>query len=495
MNYSDTEQLRVPPHDVEAERAVLGGLMLANDQLVAVADWLLAEDFYRRDHQLIYRGILELAERQKPFDPVTVGDWFHQQGVAEQVANGAYLTELGTEVFTAANVVAYAEIIQQKSRLRKLIDIGTDMVNAAFQPRGAELDTIVGEMQQRILGLDTTRQTGAVSYAEGLQEWFDDFQDRVDGIKAVGLPTPWKDVNDAIGGLEDGMVYVLAACSNMGKSVAGGQLAKFTALRKNRVMLFSMEMTRKQVQTRDIASLMSIPYAWLRNPNSDPEGDELHSPKLTLAIRDLRAIDYIIDETPRLSARQIRARARREHLRKPLRLVVVDHLHEMDLPGKKREDSEIGDNMRDLAALAKDLNCPVVVLAQLNRGARKQEGGTARRPTMGDLHGSGGIEQRADVVLFLHRWDAYKSDDRRGLVECIVGKGRDIPTGTVINLRNRFDVMRLDDWGDEPVPGPVAVEAERNDSSFQYRGGYGGSQRQRTPAPRRGGYRPGEGHD
>lgn len=445
--------LRVPPHDITAEQSVLGGLMLAPEKLSDVADWLEPGDFFRRDHQLIYQGILYLAEARKPFDTVTLGDWFVHEGQGELVANGAYLTELSTSVFSAANLVAYAEIILQKSKLRQAIDIGTRMVSAAFDPRGRMAEDILGEAQHHMMAMGPTVKTGPRPYREVMMAWYSRLQDKVDGTRRLGLPTPWMEVNKAIGGLEPGMVYIVAARSNMGKTVAGLQISRFTAIKKNRVLLFEQEMTEDQVANRDMAGTMSIPHSWLREPTN---GEDDYWARVTEGVRLLKDIDLMVDDTAQLTSRALGARARREHLRKPVRLIVVDHLHEMALPGKQGEVIERAQALRDLKGLAKDLGCPVVVLAQLNRGAAKPDGGTVRRPTMADLRGSGGIEEVADVVLFLHRWDYYKADDRPGLVEVIVGKGRDVPTGTVIPLRNRFDLMRLDDWGSESWESTVA---------------------------------------
>lgn len=440
------EQLRVPPHSIEAEFNVLGGLMLAPEKLPEVADWLEPKDFYRRDHQLVFQAILFLADKGQPFDPVTLGEWFVSEGQGELVGNGAYLTELAQTVFSAANLVAYAEIVLQKSKLRRAIDIGTQMVAAAFDSRGRIAEDIVGEAQHQMMALGPTVKSGPRPYRDVLLSWYQRLQEKCDGLRRAGLPTPWMEVNKAIGGLEDGMVYVLAARSNMGKTVAGLQIARFTAIRKSRVLLFEQEMTEDQVANRDMAGTMSVPHAWLREPT---QGADEYWGKVTEGVRLLKEIDLMVDDTAQLTSRAMSARARREHLRKRIRLVVVDHLHEMALPGKQGEVIERAQALRDLKGLAKELGCPVLVLAQLNRGAAKPDQGAVKRPSMVDLRGSGGIEEVADVVLLLHRWDYYKADDRPGLVEVIVGKGRDVPTGTVIPLRNRFDVMRLDDWGSE----------------------------------------------
>ncbi|HEY5850412.1 MAG TPA: DnaB-like helicase C-terminal domain-containing protein [Lysobacter sp.] len=441
------EQLRVPPQSVEAEQAVLGGLMLVPDTLPMLVDWLSDSDFYRRDHQLIYRAIRELAEKDKPFDAVTLGEWFESMGLGEQVAGGAYLIELASTTPSAANIEAYAEIVVDKSRLRQLIEIGNSLVGDGFKPDGRDVPELVQAAQHRLTSLAPAKRTGPLLAKQALQLLYADLMRRYEAKVLPGAPTPWFQVNDLTHGLQDGEVVLVAARSNMGKSVVGFQLSAFNALRGNRTLRFSLEMAAHQAARRDLAALSGVPHTWLL----EPIGEDANWDKVTAAIRRLGEAPLLTDDSPRLSASQICARAQREHLHSPLRMVLVDHLHEMLLPGKQGEVIERADALRDLKALAKNLNCPVVVLAQLNRGAASLEHSEARRPRLTDLRGSGGIEEVADVVLFLHRPDYYKPDDMPGVIELSVGKGRDIPTGRTVYLRNRFDVMRADDW-EGPLP-------------------------------------------
>lgn len=443
------EQLRVPPCAIDAEQNVLGGLMMAPERLPEVVEILEQGDFYRRDHQLIFRSIIALAEAKKPFDAVTMGDWFAAQGQSEQVAGGSYLVDLCNNIGSAANIVAYAEIVLEKSKLRQAIDIGTNIVNRAFEHRGTSAADILGDAQSAMLKFATTPRSGPIPYADALQKWWPTFNGKAEGVIGRGMPTPWAGLNDALHGLQDGEVVVLAARSNMGKSVAGFQVGRFAALRGLRTLLFSMEMGADAVINRDVAALGEIPHDWMMAPNMQ---DDERFGRVVSSVSRLKPVDLWIDDSPQLSSRQITARARRLHMQKPVRLLVVDHLHEMDLPGRQGEVIERPQALRDLKALGKELGCPVVVLAQLNRGAARQEGGKVRRPTMADLRGSGGIEEVADVVILMHRWDVYDPKDRPGLVEFIVGKGRNVKTGTIVQQRGRFDIMRIDDWNGEHIP-------------------------------------------
>jgi replicative DNA helicase len=451
---------RVPPHSTQAEEAVLGALLLpqaGQRAWLEVCDWLTADHFYRRDHQLVYRAIAELAGKEQPHDAVTVGEWFESMGQAEQVAGGAYLVELARATPSTANIVAYAEIVVGNSHQRQLVEVGTELVETGFHPDGREIPEVIQSTQHRLTLLLPTRRTGPTPVKAALRALYEDLQRRYDGQQLPGLPTPWSALNEATHGLQDGEVVLIAARSNMGKSVIGFQLSAFNALRGQRTLRFSLEMTAQQAARRDVAALGDIPHSWLLNP-ADGYGD--YWDRLTATYRALQEAPLAMDDTPRLGATQISARAQREHLRAPVRLVLVDHLHEMKLPGRQGEVIERADALRDLKALAKHLGCPVVVLAQLNRGAAGSDRAESRRPRLTDLRGSGGIEEVADVVLFLHRPDYYNPADMSGVIEVTIGKGRDIPTGKTIYLRNRFDVMRADNW-EGPLPASAASQPIR----------------------------------
>lgn len=443
------QALRQPPMSSEAEQSVLGGLMLDNASLVRVVDWLAEDDFYRRDHRMIYRGIRELAGAGKPFDSVTLGEWFEVNGLAEQIGGTGYLVELASTTPSAANLTAYAEIVAEKSRLRSGIELGTALANDCFESAGRSAADILAAAHSGLLALSPTRQTGLLPAKAGLQSMFQALCARWEDQALPGLPTPWAEVNTVTNGLQDAELIVLAARSNMGKSLLAFQLASFNALRGNRTAVFSLEQTAEAVMRRCVACLGEVPHHWLRQPSSEHD----HWAATNAAMKQLVVAPLWIDDSPRLTATQIRARAMREHLRKPLRLIVVDHLHEMGLPGKQGETIERGDAMRDLRAMAKDIGCPVVVLAQLNRGADDD----GARPRLKHLRGSGGIEEVADIVLFAHRPEYYNPGDNPGLLELIVGKGRDIESGKTIHLKWRGEFMRADDWtGDKPsIPQSV----------------------------------------
>ncbi len=433
----------VLPRSIDAEQAVLGGLMIQPAAHAKIADWISEDDFYRRDHRLIYRAISWLVQHDKPCDAVTLGEWIAASKVEGLVGDVSYVIELANSTPSAANIVAYAEIVAEKSRLRKAIDLGHSVATEAAKP-GAEAGLIVANAMRSLVQLEASKLRGGLQPTKPLlRSWFAEMNRMYEsGDRVTGMPTPWRELNEATRGMQDGELIVIAGRPNMGKSVAGLNIASFTALRGGRTAVFTLEMTARQVLNRCISAMGGIPYDWIRAPHQ--QGDsELYWPRITNVTTELLAAPLLIDEQPKITIEQLRARCLREHMRAPLRLVLVDHVHIMGRKGEN-EVRELGEISGGLKALAKELNCPVVALAQLNRGVESR---TDKRPSMSDLRASGEIEQDADLILLLYRDDYYNTGTHlRGVVEMIVGKGRDVRSGQVVHLANRFDEMRLDDW-------------------------------------------------
>lgn len=419
------------PQSIEAEQSVLGSVMRDPASLPLVSDWLAETDFLRAGHRTVYRTLLAMAEAGKPLDVVTVGEAL--DAIGERELSGEVIGLAMTQG-SAANIVAHAEIVVEKSRLRSLIGLGAKLQNA----EGASGE-IAMRAQTALARMAPTRRTGLLPTKPLLRNWFADLQRRYEDKHLPGLPYPWHALNKLTHGMQDGEVTVLAARPGTGKSALAFQIAAFTAMRNDRTALFALEMTTDQVMRRCVSCLGDVPHDWLLEPR-DEDGD--HWPNVTNAVRDLSRAALHVDDSPQLSSIEISARAQRMHLQAPIRLIVVDHLHEMKLAGKSGEVTERGDALRDLKGLAKRLNCPALVLAQLNRGSETDN----RRPTMRDLRASGGIEEVADVVLFPYR-DPANTD----AIEIIVGKGRDLKKGAPIFLKDRFDCMRAEDW-DGPLP-------------------------------------------
>jgi len=459
---SRVEQLRVPPYSTEAEQNVLGAIMLVPGAMSKVADMLEEGDFYRRDHQLIFRALVELSGKDIPTDSVTVGEWFESNGLGEQVAGGAYLVELASNTASAANIEAYAEIVKDKARLRQLIDLGTGMVNAGFMPEGRDTREILSDAMRDLTALNgSLRVPGAKGMREVGGAWFEALQNRFSGGPA-GIITPWGKFNQIIGGLQAGDLGIVAARPSMGKSAFACNIALSAGMSGNRTMIFSMEMTAASIYNRWVASLMGVPLKWLR----DPAGEGDYWPQAVEGVKRIRDAELIVDDSAGLTWQAVCSRARREHLRRPLKLVIVDHAHIMRLPGKTRADIELGDVSRELKALAKELDVPVILLAQLNRSVEKREN---KRPIMSDLREAGGFEQDADWIMFLYRDDYYaeqlgRASENPGLAEAIIAKQREGETGRVW-LKSMLHLGRFDECEDEPAP---VQRRARGGNAFDY---------------------------
>lgn len=445
------DQLRVPPQSVEAEQAVLGGLMLAPDAYDRVADQLVEEDFYRRDHQLIYRAIRELAERSRPFDAVTLGEWFDSQGLSEQVAGGAYLIELATTTPSAANIAAYAEIVRDKAVMRKLIEVGTEIVNDGFQPDGRDSSEILSKAEQQVFAIAEAGARGRTDFTpvtKALSEAFDVLQTRyANGGAVTGLPTGYTEFDEMTAGLQNTDLLILAARPAMGKTTFALNIAEHVAFRtKKAVAVFSMEMSASQLALRLISSVGRVNAQRLRSGQLEDEDWA----RVTGAIRQLREVKIFIDDTPGLSPDVLRAKSRRLKREHDLGLIVIDYLQLMSVPGnQENRATEISEISRSLKHLAKELNLPVIALSQLNRSLEQR---ADKRPVMADLRESGAIEQDADIIIFIYRDDYYNKETSpdKGLAEVIIGKQRSGPTGS-LKLKFFGEYTRFDNLVHAPT--------------------------------------------
>ncbi|GAB3752362.1 replicative DNA helicase [Lysobacter olei] len=446
------DQLRVPPQSVEAEQAVLGGLMLDPNAYDRIADQLTDNDFYRRDHQLIYRAIAELAQKSKPFDAVTLGEWFESMGLAEQVAGGAYLIELASTTPSAANIVAYAEIVRDKAVLRQLIDVGTGIVNDGFQPDGRDSDMILEEAEKQVLAIAQSRTSGRSDFTDvqkALVEAFDVLQTRyANGGSVTGLPTGYTEFDELTAGLQKTDLIILAARPAMGKTTLALNMAEFAAFKsKLPVAVFSMEMSASQLALRLISSVGRVNAQRLRTGQLEDEDWS----RVTSAIRQLKEVKIFIDDEPGLSPVKLAAKARRLKREHGLGLIVIDYLQLMSVPGNsENRATEISEISRSLKGLAKELQVPVIALSQLNRSLETR---ADKRPVMADLRESGAIEQDADMIVFIYRDDYYNKENSpdKGLAEVIIGKQRSGPTGSIklkfFGEYTRFDNLSHDSVG------------------------------------------------
>ncbi len=425
------DTLRVPPHSIDAEQAVLGGLMLDERAWERIADKLIEEDFYRKDHRMIYRALSELSEKNMPCDAVTLGEWFDSNGLGELVGGSSYILQLANSTPSAANIVAYAEIVREKSILRQLIDAGTQITGDGFQPEGRSTQEILEGAEQKVFRIAESGARGRKSFVAmrtAVKEAFQILHQRYESKGSVtGLATGFADLDELTAGLQPSDLIIVAARPSMGKTALAVNFAEHAALKsKKAVAIFSMEMSASQLAFRLISSLGRINQQHLRTGDIQEE----EWPRVTSAITMLSDAKIFIDDTPALSPAELRARARRLKREHDLGLIVIDYLQLMQVPGnKENRATEISEISRGLKALAKELNIPVIALSQLNRSLEQR---TDKRPVMADLRESGAIEQDADVILFIYRDEYYNPDSNdKGQAEIIIGKQRNGPTGTV----------------------------------------------------------------
>jgi replicative DNA helicase len=448
---SKIDALRVPPQSVEAEQAVIGGLMLAPEALDRVGDFLGEDDFYRRDHRLIFRAIRELSEKSKPFDAVTLGEWFDANGLADQIGGTGYLIELASTTPSAANIRSYAEIVREKAVLRQLIEVGTEIVNDGFKPEGRESSEVLAQAEMKVFKIAEQGRRGRADFVplrEAMKEAFQLLQERYENQGNVtGLPTGYNDLDEMTAGLQPSDLIILAARPAMGKTTLALNIAEFAALKtKKAVAVYSMEMSASQLAFRLISSIGRVNATRLRTGQLEDEDWS----RVNMAIKMLSDVKVFIDDTPALSPDVLRSKARRIKREHDLGLIVIDYLQLMTVPGTgENRATEISEISRSLKALAKELHVPVIALSQLNRGLESR---TDKRPVMADLRESGAIEQDADIIMFIYRDEYYHKDSQdKGLAEVIIGKQRNGPTGTVklkfFGEYTRFDNLARDSVG------------------------------------------------
>ena len=431
----EVAKLRTPPHSIEAESSVLGGLLLDNNAWDRVGDLLKEGDFYRYEHQAIYAAIGALINASKPADVITVFEQLKNQGKAQEMGGLTYLNSLAQYVPSATNIRRYAEIVRERAILRKLVTASDEISTNAFNPQGKTVERILDEAEAKIFAIGeegSRNKQGFQSLDNLVIDLLDKVQEMADNPADVtGVPTGFADLDRMTSGLQAGDMIVLAARPSMGKTSFAVNIAEHVALNEGLpVAIFSMEMGAAQLAVRIVGSIGRVNQGNLRSGKlTDDEW-----PRLTEAIERLRTVSLHIDETPGLSPGELRANARRLARQcGKLGLIVVDYLQLMSGSGSAASSdnraTELGEISRGLKMLAKELQCPVIALSQLNRSVEQR---TDKRPMMSDLRESGAIEQDADIFMFIYRDDYYNKDSKEpNVAEVIIGKQRNGPTGTV----------------------------------------------------------------
>ena len=428
------DALRIPPHSIEAEQSVIGGLLRDNAAFDRIADMMNPEDFYRYDHRIIFEQIVKMINSSKPADVITVYENLSLLGKADDVGGLAYLNAMAQNTPSAANIRRYAEIVRDRSILRQLITVADEISGNAFSPQGKEVKQMLDEAESKIFAIAEQGARGAAGWLPvqplltQVVERIDELYSRENQSEITGVPTGWIDLDRMTSGLQPGDMVVVAGRPSMGKTAFSMNIAENVAVEAGLpVAVFSMEMGGVQLAMRMLGSVGQLDQHRLRTGRLNDED----WPRLTHAIQKMNDCQVYIDETPALNPIEMRARARRLARQcGKLGLIVVDYLQLMQgsQPGDNRA-SEISEISRSLKGLAKELGCPVIALSQLNRSLEQRPN---KRPVMSDLRESGAIEQDADVIIFLYRDEVYNPDSPdKGTAEIIIGKQRNGPIGSV----------------------------------------------------------------
>lgn len=445
------DELKVPPQAIEAEQAVLGGLMLSPESINHLGDLLTDADFYLQSHRFIYKAIIELSEKNQPYDAITISEWLQANNLSTQIGGTEYLIDLVSQTPSAANIKAWAEIVREKSILRQMIEAGTAIVNNGFDPDGREIKELLADAEQSVFKIaeqGARAKKSFVAIKDAAKEAYDQIVKRYDNQGSLsGLPTGFAEFDEMTSGLQKQDLIILAARPAMGKTTLALNIAEYAALKtKKAVAVYSMEMSAGQLAQRLLSSIGRINANNLRSGSLEDEDWS----RLTMSIKMLTESKIFIDDTPAMSPHELAFRARRLKREHDLGLIVVDYLQLMQVPGnKENRATEISEISRSLKALAKELDIPIIALSQLNRGLESR---TDKRPIMSDLRESGGIEQDADIILFIYRDEYYNKDSaEKGLAEIIISKHRNGSTGSFklkfFGEYTRFDNLAHDHHG------------------------------------------------
>lgn len=431
------------PHSIEAEQSVLGGLMLENNRLDAVLEVVSENDFYRQDHRVIFRMMLNLQEAGQPLDVITLSEELHKHDQLERVGGLGYLVEMANNTPSAANIVAYAKIVRERSTLRQLIDAAQEISKSSMNPAGLDSDDLLQLAEKRVAEIaeDRPKEGGLVGVNDILKATVQKIDELFrSGSDVTGVPSGIADLDQRTSGWQPGELIILAARPSMGKTALALNFVESAVFCQAKpVLVFSMEMPSNAMVMRMMSSVGRIDQGKMRNGKLTEED----WPKLSSAVAKLKDKLLFIDDTPGLNPQELRARVRRiarEHGNPGM--IMVDYLQLMTVAGASEgRTQEISEISRSLKAIAKEFECPMIALSQLNRGVEQRPN---KRPMNSDLRESGAIEQDADVILFIYRDEYYHEDSPdKGIAELIIGKQRNGEIGTCraafVGKYTRFD--------------------------------------------------------
>ncbi len=427
----ETASLKIPPHSIEAEIAVLGGILTDNSVWEKVSEIVFEDDFYRKNHRIIFQAISALDSEGEPFDVITVAEWLENHQLLDDAGGLSYLGALADNTSGVGNITAYAGIVRKRSILRQLIRATNQISDTVFNPKGRSSDEILDFAEQTVFEIAEQEARGRKNY-RSIKELLVNALDRIDELfhrdsPITGVPTGFDDFDEKTAGLQPSDLIIIAGRPSMGKTAFAINIAEHAAIKsKLSVAVFSMEMPGEQLAMRMMSSLGRIDQHKVRTGKLQDDD----WPRLTSAVEILKDAKLFIDDSPALTPAELRSRCRRIKREAGLDLIVVDYLQLMEVPGTvENRATEISEISRSLKAMAKELRVPVVALSQLNRSLESR---TDKRPVMSDLRESGAIEQDADVIVFIYRDEVYNNDSpNKGLAEIIISKQRNGPIGMV----------------------------------------------------------------
>lgn len=420
---------RIPPHDIEAEQAIIGSMLTDKDAVIAAIEILREQDFYREDNRIIYSAILNLYNRSEPIDIITLKAELKSMGKLEAVGGLEYIVQLPDRVPTTSNVEQYIKIVEEKSMLRALIKTADELITLGYDPT-QEVEQVIDTAEKKIFEvMQKKNQKGYSSMKDILIDTFTQLEQLYNQKEMItGVPTGFADLDYRTSGLHNSDLILVAARPAMGKSAFALNIATHAAVRgKVPVVIFSLEMSKEQMANRILCSEAMVDSAKVRTGKIDDE----EWGKLAAASGELSEAGIYIDDTPGISVMEIRAKCRKMKLEKNIGLVVIDYLQLVQGSNRKggSREQEIAEISRSLKILAKEINVPVIALSQLSRAPEQR---VDHRPMLSDLRESGSIEQDADIVMFLYRDDYYNEDtDKKNIAEVIIAKHRSGATGTV----------------------------------------------------------------
>ncbi|MGG1634356.1 replicative DNA helicase [Paenibacillus sp. FSL A5-0031] len=420
---------RVPPQNLEAEQAVIGAILLQSEALITAMERVRSEDFYSGPHRQIYEAMVEIAENNQPVDLVTLTAHLQDQHLLEEIGGVSYLAKLANSVPTAANVDYYAQIVEEKSMLRRLIRTATNIVSDGYA-NSEDVGVLLGDAEKQILEISNRRSgSGFISIRDVLMEVFEKVEQLYqDKGGTTGIPSGFTDLDRMTAGFQRSDLIIVAARPSVGKTAFALNVAQNVGVRaRETVAIFSLEMSAAQLVQRMICAEANVDAQRMRTGHL--EGDDWE--KLTMAIGSLSEAQIFIDDTPGITVAEIRAKCRRLKKEKGLGMIMIDYLQLISGRGKAGENrqQEVSEISRTLKQIARELEVPVIALSQLSRGVEQRQD---KRPMMSDLRESGSIEQDADIVSFLYRDDYYdKESEKKDIIEIIIAKQRNGPVGTV----------------------------------------------------------------